>query len=70
MAIKIAALPEMEKREDRQGEALKGKAAKPYRAVVDTNGSESLAVGCCYIGMGRKYLPDGGKGVSLLPAHA
>ena len=51
VAIKIAALPEMEKREDRQGEALKGKAAKPYRAVVDTNGSESLAVGCFRIGM-------------------
>lgn len=51
MAIKIVVLPEREKREDRQGEHPKGKAAKPYRAVVDTKGCKSLSVGCCRIGM-------------------
>lgn len=29
----------------------RGKAAKPYRAVVDTNGCKSLSVGCCRICM-------------------
>lgn len=51
VAIKIAALPEREKREDRQGEHPRGKAAKPYRAVVNTNGCKSLSVGYCHIGM-------------------
>lgn len=34
-----------------RGEHPKGKAAKPYRAVVGTNGCKPLSVGCCRIGV-------------------